>query len=779
MPLNYKGATLTDFSGGITDKYINPEPNKAKELRNFILTENGSAKTRPGSKLFFEQDALVRIMRLEDLNGDLLVFRGQQLYIHDAGLGTFTPVLLPTPASPILRYTLDTSYVSSLVWRDQVFLTSEGLTSPLRLNRPVKVFRDDTDTLRGVELGLRPFDETGMLTTFNGDGGYDVSTTPDVSRPEAYLWAFHFSYTYKVGDITYSSNGPVYITPNYYSNYLMGSIADAGNQVEASFNNILSIDPSNSQIDYTNVVLKVFRTVSGGDDFFKVAELPYNAGVQGFTDDTNDQDLVNNEPIYISNGILDTYAAPRCKYMTIVNDIPYYAFIQDETSDEFKPYRVIQGDSGGDTHNPSAFKDVDDEVKGISNVNGFPILFTKSYIYRLEGTYDNIGGGGIRARVISERVGCVSHNSIIRTNNRIFFIGNNGVYITDGYTVDQIPASKTLFDRIREFISDPVRADKITATYDFIEERIYWSVGDNDTENDQWLILNLKTLGFTEADGFNFFSSACIFKDDSLIRGDQDGYLYEHKDGYLNDIVKDLGSPVADWETAHIPWYLETTAADLGSPAVVKWVSSLTTSIKSQSNYAVKPISNNDDERVVKDLKEIRSFGTFFWGDPTFVWGDPEIRWKKQETESHKRHFPRGTMRCRRKQVAYEPAEVIVYNSDNYGLADVVYTDPLEPLDFTVTLQGLKQWPADSKGYFIQFYDAITETYLPKQQILSISGQVITVAGGGLLPGTDKKWEIVGKFKNQEVEFKSVTVKYAPLGNEGNEFKDSDSGGNA
>jgi hypothetical protein len=775
MPLNFNELTLRDFSAGITDKFIDAPLNQLKQALNFLITENGTLKTRPGSQVYFDQDALIRIMQMFDLNDDLLVFRGEQLYFYNPVGPTLDLLSLPNGAAPFFQNTSSSSYVNGIKWRDQILMTNEGLASPTSLNRPMKAFRDDTNTLRGLELGLRSFVPTTLAPSFSGDVGFDVQLTGGGGRNEVYIWAFHYSYEYNIGDTTYQTEGPVYYTDNWFSNYVMGNIADAGNQISVTWNNIPQIDSSNSQIDGANTTIKIFRTVSGGTSFFQVGEVPF--GTLTFFDNVSDTDLVNNVPLYANGGVLDAFPAPKCKFVTVVNDTPYYAYTEDETSGEIKPYRVVQGNPGSDTHHPSAFRDFDDEVRGISNVNGFPILFTNSYIYRLEGSFDNTGGGGIRARVISETVGVASHNSIVRANNLIYFIGkNNGVYLTDGYNVRELPASLTLFDTVRNFLSPEVRAFKIDGTYDFINERVYWAVGDNETENNQWLILNLKTGGLTLADGKTFFSSSILFKNNAILRGDDNGYIYEHKDGYQSDVVRDIALPASQWQTTHIPWALETIAFDYGSPAVTKWVPYVTTSVKSDTNYAIDIVSNNDDERVVKDLKGIRSWGTFFWGDPTFVWGNPETKWKKQETESHKRHFPKGTMRCRRKQVRYEPGDVIVYKSDNYALADAAYVNPLEPLDLTLTLQGASQWPSDAEGYFITFEET---GYVTRHTILSVSGATATIGGGNLLPGTSKKWQIVGKYKNQEVEFKTITTRFAPLADEGNEFKTGDSGGNA
>lgn len=69
---------LEDFSGGITDNYIDGAPNAYFEADNFIVTFNKKLYTRPGSLILSEENpqiptGAVRIGALIPFEGTLLV----------------------------------------------------------------------------------------------------------------------------------------------------------------------------------------------------------------------------------------------------------------------------------------------------------------------------------------------------------------------------------------------------------------------------------------------------------------------------------------------------------------------------------------------------------------------------------------------------------------------------------------------------------------------------------------------------------------------------------
>jgi len=132
-------------------------------------------------------------------------------------------------------------------------------------------------------------------------------------------------------------------------------------------------------------------------------------------------------------------------------------------------------------------------------------------------------------------------------------------------------------------------------------------------------------------------------------------------------------------------------------------------------------------------------------------------------------------MRCRRKQLRIRPSRTIVYYSDDKALADLTVLNPGNPnLVIAVTLQGLYKWPTDVIGYWISFSD---DDYSKEYLLSTRSDTTLTISSGAVL-GVGKKWHIVGIYKKQIFEIKSIAYDYAFLDNIGGKFRTGDDGGN-
>lgn len=754
----YEDVQYTDFSGGITDKYIDGAPNEHPEIDNFIVNEIKKPVTRNGYSVAYDQETLQRIMGLFNLNGTILAFRGTEMWEYD-DVSALTVV--PTPnANPFFQVTGTSVYPSADEWRNQLLVTNRGELSPLDLNYPMVVYRNNLNALTSHEIGLPDYPEGNLL--------FAPATT--AGGTFTYLYALHYSYEYQVGTVTHRT-----VSRTYSVLYETNTAIDTGaaNDVELSFFD--QILPTANQMDVANIKIEIYRTKDGGTTFYKLGEVANGfAGV--FTDDNKDDGLEANEVIYTSGGIVNHSKPPKCRFAFTINDKAYFCSVIEElaSGDRFRPYRVVQSIPGNITGVfDSAFIDVDEDITGGASANGLPIIFTKSYIYRIEGQVDSEGNGVLRARVISDTIGCVSNNSIVNVGKQLYFAGNDGFYVTDGYRIDML--TPRLVDSYDEITENSTRAAKIYGTYDEENELIYWSVGDNDSENNKWWIFNLKIGGFTTASGKAFFSSATTQRDSSIYRGDEQGYIYDHNPAEFNDLIRDTSIAASLWETTHIPFALETNATDFQSTVFRKIVSNATITTKTATPAAYMPISINDDRDKIGDMQPVRLLSTDLWDVVNFIWDDPAILWKTAKTTSKQRHFPRSHSRCTRKQVRIEPAIVILYKSDTYDTADVALVDPLDPLTFTVTLAVGTKWPTDIVNDSISFED---DNYLNTYNINSRTDQTITCSGGGLTPGLAKKWQINGYKRQQRIEIKAIAMTYTTLSREGSRFQKEEEGGN-
>lgn len=761
MPLNYQQQLFSDFSGGITDKYVATNPNKYKRGDNVYITEYNSLTTRGGMELFYSNESVERLMGLWELGDEIYTIRGVGLRKYNTVTGLLDTIT-PVNGGSFQEAMSNTIYPSAVKWQDQLIFTNSGVKAPRQYTRPMVVYKESAGVYKSHEAGLPRF--TTVLTY-----------TPNATGANEYLFAAQFSYEYTVDGIKYRYNSAAKLSLQVTTNAEIG----AGGSVNIT--GIPTLLAGTTQVNVANVKVELYRTTKGTSTFYRIAQLAN--GTASFNDVTTDANLIGNPQMYINAGASDHFQAPRCKHMTIVGDIGYYAAVVDEldSGDEYRPYRIIQSIPGSVTAiDQSFFKDVDDEVVGVSHIGGYPIVFTKSFIYRIDGIIDSFGNGSMRLKVLSDSYGCASANGIVRTNNGLYWTGTNGVYATDGFKIKNLTLE--LSKSYNEISLTDIQKDRITGTYDPDHERVYWAVSENDSENHLMWVLNLnpvlsgKEPGFTKFHSGAFKPTGLLFFENNLLMAGAGGNILAHNQLLQNDLAVNINLVPSLWNTRHIDYDIETSVTNFGNPATRKWVADATISFKTETNIAMLLTSNNDDERQVRDMKEIRSFGTFFWGDPDFIWGGNDIRWRKPETESKTRHFPRSTMRCRRKQIRIRPSTTVIYLSDDKSLGDVAWVNPLDTtLGVTVTLQGLFKWPTDVIGYRIRFEG---DGYVSEYPINTRSNATVTVSAGPTI-GINQKWDIVGIYKKQIFELKSIAYKYAMLDNLGGKFKAGDEGGNA
>jgi hypothetical protein len=762
MPLQYQTRPIADFSGGITDKYINAPDNKYKSAVNFIITERG-LELRAGFVVAYDQEATQRIAGIWKMNEDLFIIRGANAYYFDKDLGTVALVATPN-ATVFFNYNGSGVYPNAVEWKDQLLVANTGQVSPVDFDSPMRIYRDNTGAIKSHELGLP---EYPVGTVFN----------PQVpGAGKKYDYAIVYEYTYYVGDTQFKMVG----VPFYKDLVEQLNPIDAVNYVNVQL--FQSILPAGNRIDVNNVKIAIYRTkeytASDFGVYYKVGEVA-NGFAGTFVDNVTDAALVTGVTLYTTGGQLERYKTPRCKYIIAVNDIVYCLYAIEETSggDIVRPYRFYQMLPGtADGFDPSFYKDVDDTLTGGTHINGSPIIMTETYIYRVESAIDSFGNGNIRTRVISDSAGCLNHNSIVRTGDRAYFAGNNGFYVTDGFKAEILPVCKELQDSYRLFTNSPEKRAKIWGTYDLFHERIIWSMGDNNSENNTWWVYNINSGGFTTANGASFFSSSAIGLDNEIYRCDDQGYIYRHRDDYYNDVLRDTGIPAVDWLKTHVPFDFISGALDFGNPHTRKWVRELTVSTSTQGKIAYDIESINDDGRQILPMKEVQFINTIIWGDPSFLWGDPDFIWRMPNVFTKQRHFPRRSMRCRRKQIRIKPAKIILYKSDTYGVADVDYVAPNDPTQLVVSMMGTIVWPSDIVGDAIFFE---SEQYGKEHRIISRSNTTLVVVGGGTIgPTVGAKWVIKGYNKLQRFELNYLSYEFSTLDNEGGEFKTAEEGAN-
>jgi len=209
----------------------------------------------------------------------------------------------------------------------------------------------------------------------------------------------------------------------------------------------------------TQVTIAVYRTTQGGSIFYRVSKLqpntmPTSPAIPNSLSDENiylrcikkgdfiefhdnmpDEDIIGNEILYTTGGILPNVPPPSFNLMTEFGgrifgagldnpDRIYYSKIQDQnTSVEFSDALYIDiPPEGGD-------------ITGLSSLDANLIIFKENSVYRIYGSGPNdTGGGGSYSEPlrISSSYGASEHKSIVSTLEGVIFRNSSGgIYLLD------------------------------------------------------------------------------------------------------------------------------------------------------------------------------------------------------------------------------------------------------------------------------------------------------------------------------------------------------------
>lgn len=573
-----------------------------------------------------------------------------------------------------------------------------------------------------------------------------------------YLYKILYYYTYQVGTVIFEDFGPT-------TDFSVTSAA-APNSSSISITNIPvlsnnSVSSIGSNYDTANVKKFIYRTTAGGTVYYKLAELT-NA-TTSYTDSTADTTLDDNEQLYTNGGVVDNDQPPPAKYVHIVNGIGYYAHVKEGS--QILKNRLLQSIPDDPDSVPADFiQDFDDEITGISSINGKLVVLTTKTAYRVTENFDELGRGGMNIERILDAVGCVSHQSIVQTISGLFYAGADGFYFTDAYQVKKL--SVHLSDTYKAITNSQTKQLRIVGTYEEQNQRIYWTIKSNDSspDNDKLIVLDLR-FGIKEASCFTTWSggdsfsptSICFFNKE-LVRADRRGYLLKHQDGLTNDKKIDTSVTPSSWVNQTIIWTYESPSSSLGSSQARKFVNRIIFQSKNNTNASVAITSNNDQNRIVQSLKEIRFRGNITWGDPEVIWGDPDVIWGGNGVIEALRRFPHGGLRCSYKQVKFTNAFTNITKSDTVGLASINATTK------TVTLLSSSiGWPVDVVDYYISFAaDSYATNYLVTSRT---SNAVLTYQDASNTSSTSasSKWIIRGYPKGERLHLLKYVIEFVPL----------------
>lgn len=754
-PLQLRPLAVTDFSGGITDNFINAPLNRAEEMDNFLIRPNKSIQSRSGSHVEDLVNAqiptgaqVINAYINYDRDDTLFVLSADRIFFRDPAAYTTLTGPSGNQLWPAATTTLDhTSYTQ---WKKHIFLANDSFASPK------KIYKDSGGTFRLRTAGLPALASSPVVT-------------PSVAGVQTFTYAFLHFYEYTAGAQTFQDFGPVTLVEVTLSS------DPSVNQNDITVIPVLA-NGSDENWDTTVIKIKIYRTVNAGSVLFEIGEV--TNGTTTFTDNFADSTIDDNATIYTTDGSLDNDPPPTAKFVHIVGNIGYYAHTKEGA--DTLPNDIRQSVPGDPDSCPASLRDtVEDEIKGMSSIQSIPMVFCRSHIYRLEGLFDAQGRGSIEHVRIDDTAGCVSHLSIVQAEDMVFWAGNDGFYASDGYKVFHL--TDHFNDRYKALIDNLDDPSQVYGAYDETNGRILWATQKDTASNanDIIFILDLR-WGISRNSSFTTFSGGASFRptaiaffSNELFRGDTRGYTFVHSDTDLNDPLIDTSQLPANWDTQTVIWLYKGMSTNFGSTMVRKWVPRLKVNARNVSNVTIGLSAINDDNDLERVMTPIRYRANFVWGEPEFVWGDPDFVWNSAGLIEAQRKLPKVRLRCSYMQIKITNADAIITNSDTLGTAGVVAATKLITLD-----TAANAWPLNVVGYDIAF---VGDNYTQKFEVTDqISDTVIEVLDPQslLTDLTATKWQLSGIRKNEVLNLLGYTLSYGFLTRTQSHFTTGEAGAN-
>jgi hypothetical protein len=733
---------LKDFSGGMTDNYVNAPTNRAEEMDNLIIIPTNpreglsSLRSRPGSELDDTTNAQIpigseRIGTLinYDNSTKMLVQSGKKFFYRNPSAYT---TLVGSGGFDVFDLGSSTSNVAYCEFKKHLLVVNDAFA------KPSKIYLESGTTYRVRTAGLPEMAEPTVTAGAAGTG--------------AYTYHFLYYYEYTIGSEIHQDFGPTTL--------VQVLSCEAPNVAAVAITNIPVLSNGTTlHYDTANIKVKIYRTKSGGTTAYYIDEV--TNGTTTYNDNDADSAIGDRDVVYTEGGVLDNDEPPLAKFVFACQKRAFYLHIK-EGSEVLSSTGKISAENDIDSVPGGNLFEVEDEIEGGSSVSDIPIVGCKRHVYRLEGAYDEFGRGNVTPVRIHDTAGLVSHLSFVQAHSRLFWAGRNGFYTTDGNEVFCISEHLTPSYKLLLENTDDTR--RIQGVFHELDNKIVWSVqsDSSSTDNDSTWVLDLnypitKESTFTSASGGDSFapSSLCYF-DKQLYRGDRRGYVLKHHEDLTTDPKIDTTKVVAEWTTQAIIYNYLGPALSFGTTLARKFVGRITLTAKNEGNVSIQINAINDDGRLIRELKEIR------WRD-TFEWDDSEA-WRR---------FPKVGLRVSYLQIQITNSFTVITNSDSLGSATV------DTSAKTATLVNAADadWPDDSIDYYLTFSsDNYTNEYLVTgrtDDVLTFSDTSNTSQSGS------QQWLLKGYRKGEVLNLMGYSLWYIIFSQSAKTYTTGDSGNNA
>jgi len=749
----YSELVLDDFSGGEVDQYVNDARGRSKYQSNFIVLDNKSLKTRPGYQLDLTGTDS-QIPSGSDRISTFFNYLDEKLFVHSEDRvyhrnpTAWAQLVGPTGNS---FFSTASEITSQAVWQGHLYAANFAYV------KPQKIIKDQAGTYKVFTAGIPGLATSPTVLSSGGAGA------------ENFIYSFFMSHTYMVGSVEFTVFGPI-------SSVALASVnAPSSNLVNITAIPVLA-NGLTDNYDTSNITIEIYRTQNNGDVLYFVKRV--TNGVTSTTDNATDASiLASNIVIYNLDGAPESDPPPKARLIHVVNETGYYA--DYEQGSEILISTIRQSIPGNPEYVPGSFEIKSrDKLKGLSSVNNTPMVLGTNKIYRIEGLFNADGTGSASTVIIHDHAGCVSNNSIVQAENKIYWAGNDGFWASDGYRCVKISDHRNAF--YRSMLANTANPENIQGRFDPIERKVLWTVqlSTGSETNDAIYVCDLRWGEGTEMslyrwEGANFRPSALEVFNDNIYHGDFYGYVCAYSSANKTDIFIDETIAATSFETRAIIYRLETVSTDLNFPLARKWVPKMQVTARNEGNISIGLFAINDDDSIERALVPIRVRNNFVWGSETFVWGSEACVWGGTGLIEQWRRFPKGRIRLTWLQMVVTNSFTILATSDQFGLATV------DKGFSTVTLiDADSTWFEKPLNYILTFANDGYEAKFPV--VSRVSDKILRVSQNlAALPlNNNYKWELKGYARDEIINLLAIKLQYVPYGGVKKTFESGDTGAN-
>lgn len=292
----------------------------------------------------------------------------------------------------------------------------------------------------------------------------------------------------------------------------------------------------------SNITIDVYRTEPNLSIFYKVTSIltpSYNDTTVNYidiNDTTSNTDLISNQLLYTTGGVLENYGSVACNILTTFQNRIFLVSTEDRTKIYYsKQIDVANGIGFSELLTLTTNTD-DGNIVGLSKMDDKLVVLKERGIYIITGEgYNNAGGGNNYNNPVSVYAadGCRDRDSVVETSNGIMFSSNSGIYLLDrGLNASYIGAG---VDAYKSF-----NVVKATTVPYLNEIRFVLSSGEVlvfNNEFQQWGVY--KYLGNT---------TSCVSIESNFYLLTSDGVVYkEVSNSYLDDNTGITQKLVTQW----------------------------------------------------------------------------------------------------------------------------------------------------------------------------------------------------------------------------------------